>query len=85
MVVAGDLRPGTKLRRQAAEKTRQFIHEECPHYKKSRVDDILCRSGEDTGRAYRGRTCWGCTAASQFSPNGFFVGDITSAAAPLPA
>ena len=66
-----------QIRHDIVEEAHDLIHQACPHYKPSRVDDLNCRSGEDTGRAYRGRTCHGCQAG-QFGANGFFIGDVTS-------
>lgn len=75
---AGDLRLNDPDRPILAAKTREFLRHSCPSYQVSRVDDILCRSGEDTGQAFRGALCAGCTVSS-FSKNMVFVGQITLA------
>jgi hypothetical protein len=87
VVATGDISTAhRRYRREATELTRGFIQQACPHYKKSLVDDLLCRSGEDTGRAYRGRTCHGCMAVGQFTAKGMFLGEIApSAASPVAA
>ena len=74
----GDLGISDPLRPIAAAKTREILRQNCPSYKVSRIDDLLCRSGEDTGQAFRGACCANCTA-SQFSKNMVFVGQITLA------
>ena len=75
VVLTGDLTAGTQLRRAVAGKTIDFIQKACPHYKMSHTDDLLCRSGEETGRAYRGRNCSECTVG-QFSASMLFLGEI---------
>jgi len=78
VALAGDLNTRDPDRPVVAAKTREFLRNDCPSYKVSRVDDILCRSGEDTGEAFRGALCGACTA-SWFSKNMVFVGQITLA------
>jgi len=75
VVLAGDLEPDTPLRRAVTGKAREFLQKACPHYKMSHGDDVLCRSGEETGRAYRGRNCSTCTVG-QFSASMMFLGEI---------
>lgn len=75
--LAGDLVSHRHGSAQAlVNKTRTLLHQACPHYKPSRKDPVICRSGEDNGRAYRGRVCSQCTVA-QFSPNMVFIGELT--------
>ena len=59
-------------------KTRDVLRHSCPSYQVSRVDDLLCRSGEDSGQAFRGPACATCTVG-QFSRSMFFIGQITLA------
>ena len=75
VVLAGDMQTASQLRRAVLGKAKEFIHKACPHYKVSHTDDILCRSGEETGRAYRGRNCSECTVG-QFSASMLFLGEI---------
>lgn len=77
LAFVGDLGIRDPDRPIAAAKTRDILRQSCPSYKVSRIDDLLCRSGEDTGQAFRGLFCANCTA-SQFSKNMVFVGQITS-------
>ena len=75
---AGALRSEDPDRVVIAAKTRDVLRHSCPSYQVSRVDELLCRSGEDTGQAFRGPACATCTVG-QFSMNMFFVGQITLA------
>lgn len=75
---AGALRSQDPDRVVIAAKTRDVLRQNCPSYRVSRIDDLLCRSGEDTGQAFRGPACATCTVG-QFSRSMFFVGQITMA------
>jgi hypothetical protein len=76
LAFVGDLGIRDPDRPIAAAKTRDILRQSCPSYRVSRIDDLLCRSGEDTGQAFRGAFCAYCTA-SQFSKNMVFLGQIT--------
>ena len=54
---AGALRSQDPDRVVIAAKTRDVLRHNCPSYQVSRLDDLLCRSGEDTGQAFRGAAC----------------------------
>ena len=56
--------------------TRDLIHKSCPDYEASHCnkDDVLCSSGEKDGHPCR-FDCKDCRV-SQFSPSGFFTGEI---------
>ena len=75
---AGALRSHDPDRVVIAAKTRDVLRNSCPSYQVSRIDDLLCRSGEDSGQAFRGPACATCTVG-QFSMNMFFVGQVTLA------
>jgi hypothetical protein len=77
--LVGDLQASDPDREIAAAKTRDILRRNCSSYRVSRIDDLLCRSGEDTGQAFRGAACASCTAVGQFSKNMVFVGQITLA------
>lgn len=78
ITATGDLDTRDPDRRLFAAKTQQMVLRDCSSYRVSRIDDVLCRSGEDTGQAFRGASCAQCHVG-QFSKNMVFVGQITLA------
>jgi len=76
IVVAGDMSVIDPKRTAAVSKTQAILRRACRSYRPSvGGDDLLCRSGEETGNPYRGRACSECTVG-QFSQRMFFVGAI---------
>lgn len=59
-------------------KTHSLLKLACPQFRPSRIDPLLCRSGEDNGQPYRVLACHKCQVG-QFSESGF-VGEILAAA-----
>jgi hypothetical protein len=79
--------PGAEKRinfRTAIRQIRHSVHNMCPQYRPSLAhkNDCLCRSGEISGQPFRGAKCLECRV-SQFSPSGFFTGEITGPVAGL--
>jgi hypothetical protein len=78
IVFAGDLSVIDPIRSPTVVKTQDLLRRACRNYRPSTgEDDLLCRSGEETGHPYRGRACAQCTVG-QFSETMFFVGSLTS-------
>jgi hypothetical protein len=74
IVIAGDMSVIDPKRTAAVSKTQTILRHACRSYQPSvGGDDLLCRSGEETGFPYRGKACSQCTVG-QFSKNMFFVG-----------
>lgn len=77
VTIAGDLSAQrTEGANALANKARTLLHNACPSYKKSFDPERVfhCASGERDGKPIRPE-CTRCIV-SQFSANGFFVGDI---------
>ena len=80
IVVAGDMSVIDPNRAAVVSKTQTILRHSCHSYRPSiGGDDLLCRSGEETGFPYRGKACSQCTVG-QFSKSMFFVGSIAPAA-----
>ena len=74
IVFAGDLSAIDPHRGPVVAKTQELLRRGCRNYRPSTGgDDLLCRSGEETGRPYRGEACSRCIVG-QFSRSLFFVG-----------
>jgi hypothetical protein len=79
IMFAGDLIAIDPNRGPVVAKTQDLLRQACRNYRPSTGgDDLLCRSGEETGRPYRGESCSQCTVG-QFSRSMFFVGEILQA------
>ena len=80
IVIAGDMSVIDPNRAAVVSKTQAILRHACRSYQPSvGGDDLLCRSGEETGFPYRGKACSQCTVG-QFSKSMFFVGTIYPAA-----
>jgi len=80
IVIAGDMSVIDPNRAAVVSKTQAILRHACRSYQPSvGGDDLLCRSGEETGFPYRGKACSQCTVG-QFSKSMFFVGTISPAA-----
>ena len=79
IVLAGDMSVIDPKRSPVVAKTQDLLRHACRSYRPSTGgDDLLCRSGEETGHPYHGRACAQCTVG-QFSRSMFFVGEIVLA------
>jgi hypothetical protein len=75
IVFAGDMSAIDPKRGPVVAKTQDLLRQACRSYQPSTGgDDLLCRSGEETGHPYCGRACAQCTVG-QFSRAMFFVGE----------
>ena len=75
IMFAGDLSVIDPKRGPVVAKTQDLLRQACRSYRPSTGgDDLLCRSGEETGHPYCGRACAQCTVG-QFSKAMFFVGE----------
>jgi hypothetical protein len=75
IVFAGDMSVIDPKRGPVVAKTQDLLQRACRNYRPSTGgDDLLCRSGEETGHPYRGEACSRCTVG-QFSQSLFFVGE----------
>jgi hypothetical protein len=75
IVFAGDMSVIDPKRGPVVAKTKDLLRRACRNYRPSTGgDDLICRSGEETGHPYRGRACAQCTVG-QFSKAMFFVGE----------
>lgn len=72
--------PRNTFRQACTQKVNEFTRRFCHSFKPSHVDPLLCRSGETSGRPFRGSACAQCQLG-QFSSNLVFIGQITSAPA----
>jgi hypothetical protein len=76
IVFAGDMSVIDPNRAPVVAKSKDLLRRACRSYRPSTGgDDLLCRSGEETGHPYRGKACARC-AVGQFSRSLFFVGEI---------
>ena len=76
IVFAGDMSVIDPKRGAVVAKTQDLLRRSCRSYRPSNGgDELVCRSGEETGHPYCGRACAQCTVG-QFSRGMFFVGEI---------
>ena len=79
IVFAGDMSVIDPKRGPVVAKTQDLLRRACRSYRPSNGgDELVCRSGEETGHPYRGKACARC-AVGQFSRSMFFVGEIALA------